>query len=337
MRTVTYKDIPSLSRWKQDSSVSLAVRKNEPGLTRIDELLTEYAATKADWADRGPVLIDLFMTIEYWFKMREDVPRRIEEGRLPAMRGLFEAVVTKLAPFFADRNGRTSPAFVSNGIKEFVGLGMSTHGFSTDRQMGFTKFSAGQIWSYRLWFKNGRAYQVPWWAGRPKGKLEPANSKYGYLPIVRRDPGNEVAPAMHGWSPFIMTLSRFIYMAKHDFDANRTTNNYFHSSYNDGHRVGMAGTMSVMSGVITAIRLDSGHYHPGLHSLTSFLMALRMYQVDLSKVSLLDFRGDWIGSVTTSADDFLRSGKSWERFREGAKTELEKQTDTHHYRQLRWA
>jgi hypothetical protein len=337
MRTVTYKDIPSLSQWKHDSSVSLATRKHEPGLSRLDELVAAYDPMKKDLETNGPLLIDLFLTIEYWFKMRADMPRRVEEGRLPAMRGLFEVVVAKLAPFFANRDGHTSPALVSGGIKEFVGLGMSTHGFSTDSRMGFTQFSTRQVWSYRLWFKHGRAYQVPWWAGRPNGKLEPANSKYGYHPIIRRDPGNEVAPAMHGWSPFIMTLSRYIYMAKHDFDADRYKDNYFHSSYNDGHRVGMAGTMSVINGVITAIRLDSGHYHPGLHSLTSFLLALRMYQVDLRKISLLDFRGDWIGDVTASADDFLRSGRSWETFKDGAKGEVKKQEATRFQRQQRWA
>jgi hypothetical protein len=107
-------------------------------------------------------------------------------------------------------------------------------------------------------------------------------------------------------------------MAKHDFDATRKQNNYFHSSYNDGHRVAMAGTVAITNGVITGIRLDSGHYHSALHNLTTFLWALKMYGVNLSKVSLLDFRGNWIGNVSVSAEDFLASGKTWQQFLQGA-------------------
>jgi hypothetical protein len=325
VNVIEYKEIPSLSQWQKDSSVTLAVRTKEPGLIRIDELIADYANSANVRSERGPLLIDLFLTIEYWFKMRETVAHKVEEGRLPAMRGLFDIVVKRLGPYFADRDGRAATsAGVANGIKEFTGLGMSKHGYVADRNMGFAKFSAEQVWSYRLWFKGGRAYQVPWWSGHPNGKFELANSKHGYSPMIRRDPGNAVAPAMIGWSPFIMSLSRFIYMTKHPFDATSRNNNYFHSSYNDGHRVAMAGTIHIDQGIIRAVRLDSGHYQPGVHNLTAFLWALRMYQVDLNSISMLDYRGDWVGGIDVTAETFLRSGKSWEQFCKAAPDEASK-------------
>lgn len=337
MKVINYPDIPNVQQWKKDSSVTLAIRNKEPGFVRLDELIAEYASSGNIMKERGPLLIDMFLTIEYWFKMRETFAHKVDEGRLPAMRGLFDVVVKKLGPYFADRDGiPATSAGVSNGIKQFVGLGMSAHGYSTDSNMGFAKFSEEQVWSYRLWFKNGRAYQIPWWSGHPTNKLELANSKYGYTPVIRRDPGHEVAAAIGGWSPFIMTLSRFIYMAKHDFDATRKKDNYFHSSYNDGHRVMMAGTIAIKDGIITGIRLDSGHYQPGAHNLIAFLWALRMYMVDLSKISLLDYRGDWIGDVTTSANDFLKSGNTWEQFCAGSAKEGEKTRDTAFQRRQRW-
>ena len=339
MNAIAYIDIPSLMQWKRDSSVTMAVRANEPGILRIDELLGEYAGAEKKLRVRGPLLIDLFLTVEYWFKSRELSPRLVQEGRLPAMRGLFDCVVKLLAPHLADRDGRpASPMQVSKTIKDMTGAGMSGAGYSTDRSKGFVKFNAEQIYSRRLWFRAGRTYQAPWWAGSPQGELEPANSEHGYSPMLRRDGANEIAPAMVGWSPFIMTISRIVYMAKHDFDSSRNVNNYFHSSYNDGHRVSMAGTIAIKDGFISAVRLDSGHYHPGKHNLTAFLMALRMYGVDLNKISLLDFRGEWVGDVTTSAADFLASGQSWQAFMEGTVSEGKKRQETQTHRGMRaWA
>jgi hypothetical protein len=330
MKNVSYDNIPSLEKWKHDSSVTLAVRASEPGLPRIDELVGELERADKKPSVSGPLLIDLFLTIEYWFKTREMSPKRVNEGRLPAIRGLFECVVAKLGRLLADRDGHpASPAKVSNSIKEMTAACMSNAGYVTDRTKGFTQFSAKQLYAYRLMFKGGRAFQAPWWSENPNGADQPANSKHGYMPILRKATGvSDVAPAIVGWSPFIMTISRIIYMAKHDFDASRNTNNYFHSSYNNGHRVAIAGTIAISDGLITGVRLDSGHYHPGEHNLTAFLMALRMYGVDLSKISLLDFRGDWIGGVLNSAEDFLKDGKSYERFMVGSVAESAKRADT---------
>jgi hypothetical protein len=123
--------------------------------------------------------------------MRETSPRRVHEGRLPAMRALFAVVVDKLRPCFADRHGKAATvAGVSEAIKQTTGLGMSTHGFSTDAKNGFAAFSAKQVWSYRLWFKGGLAYQVPWCLGEGSGKPQLANSAHGYAAVIRKDPGS---------------------------------------------------------------------------------------------------------------------------------------------------
>jgi len=133
-------------------------------------------------------------------------------------------------------------------------------------------------------------------------------------------------------------MDRQIYMTKHDFNATRTTNNYFHSSYNGGQRVAMAGSMNVCNGLITGVRTDSGHYQPGLHNLNAFLWALKMYHVDLRKISLLDEKADWVGgTVMYSAEDFVNSGKSWDLFTKGAKREQTKLDQAKYLREARWA
>jgi hypothetical protein len=340
MKSITYSEIPDSDTWAKDSSVMLAIRKNEPGLLRIDQLLEMYGfAPKNKPGVWGLILCDLFLTIEYWFSMREKFKGKVNEGRLPAMRALFEVTVAKLGPFFADRDGKPASApQVSNAMKLFVGAGMSNHGYLADDTMGFEKFTNEQVYSYRLWFKGGLAYQMPWWTANPAGHFELASSKHGYLPVRRPKAGHsQVADNLVGWAPFIMTLDRFIYMAKHDFDANRKSGNYFHSSYNNGQRVTMAGTMNIHNGQITGIRMDSGHYQPGLHNLVALIWALKMYGVDLKKISLLTYTGDWVNDdVMLSAEEFAISGQTWDVFLKGMIAERTKLDNARMRREARW-
>ena len=105
MADIVYAEIPKIDQWKKDSSVTLAVRNDEPGLSYLDNLVAQYATAKDGIEARGPLLIDMFLTIEYWFKMRETSPRRVHEGRLPAVRALF-AVVGRQAPAVFRRSSR---------------------------------------------------------------------------------------------------------------------------------------------------------------------------------------------------------------------------------------
>src|SRR5262249_51190192 len=146
-----------------------------------------------------------------------------------------------------------------------------------------------QIYKYRVWFKHGIAYQIPWWIEGYAGGKVPTDSAHGYVEIKRTNPQNPNGPKTGqtaGYSGFIMTSDREIFMTEQNLYKHR-----FHSSYNGGKPVTMAGTIKIENGVITAVRPDSGHYKPGLHNLTTFLWALTMYQVNLSKISLYDFQG----------------------------------------------
>src|SRR5262249_56532973 len=116
---------------------------------------------------------------------------------------------------------------------------------------------------------------------------------------------------------FIMTLDREIFMTKHEFHP-PTPGNNFHSSYNGGKPVTMAGTILIENGVIKGVRTDSGHYKPGLHNLTTFLWALTMYQVNLSRISLYDYAGNFIATADAYLGGF---GRSWQQFADGRQKE----------------
>ncbi len=336
MKNFNYTKLPSSAQWRQDSSVALAFRKHDIALTRIDELIDDYHGEK-EIGKRGLILCDMFLTLEYWFKMLETHAGKFEAGRLPAMRALFAVVVKDLGPFFADRDGHVaSPTKISTEMKKYFGAGLSNHGYKNDEEHGMVAFDKKQLYKYRLWFKNGLAYQFPWWTKGQPSVMVLANSRHGYTRVVR--PGGGGVPQIGGWSAFVMTMDRQIYMTKHDFDPKRFGSNHFHSSYNGGQRVAMAGTIAINNGVITGVRTDSGHYQPGLHNLNAFLWALKMYHVDLRKISLLDEKGDWVGGdILCTAEDFFYSGRTWDEFRKGGEREQQKLDSAQLRREARWA
>jgi hypothetical protein len=181
--------------------------------------------------------------------------------------------------------------------------------------MGMVPFSKDDLIKGRLMFRSGLAYQLPWWDATDKLTPRLAESSRGYVPMVR-----DGATGSAGFSGFVMTVNRDIFMLRHDFDSRRTKNNQFHSSYTGGALVAMAGTILIQKGRIYGVRTDSGHYWPGLHNMNSFLMALRMYGAQISKITLYDFKNTDLGK----ADVFLAKNTNWDLYSKGHDAEMDK-------------
>ncbi len=333
MPVKSYQTLPTLDQWKRDSSVALAIRNNEPGLKRIDELVMRIGQGTNHVETYGPLLIDLFLSINYWFAERKDRPGRVHEGRLPAMRALFAFVVDQLKPLMATSSD-SNPTAMSIGktIAEMTAVSMDSHGYVADSDFNMRAFSKEQLRQYRLEFNGGLAYQIEWWRPRPLRWSAPADSAR-FAPNGPRL-ANAGRPTPNA-APFIMDLKRRIYMTHHDRDAG-----IFHSSYNNGSPVVMAGTIVIVKGKITTVRLDSGHYAPGVDNLPAFLMALRMYGVNLRDIRLLDYKGVKVGGIDVSAERVLEQGTSWKMFVANAVRDFERQLANQSFekgnRQLGW-
>ena len=333
MSVKSYQTLPTLDQWKRDSSVALAIRNNEPGLKRIDELVMQIGQGTNHVESYGPRLIDLFLSINYWFAERKDRPGRVHEGRLPAMRALFAFVVDQLKPLMATPSD-SNPTAMSIGktIAEMTAVSMDSHGYVADSDFNMRAFSKEQLRQYRLEFNGGLAYQIEWWRPRPLRWSAPADSAR-FAPNGPRlaNAGKSTPNA----APFIMDLNRRIYMTHHDRDGG-----IFHSSYNNGAPVVMAGTIVIVKGKITTVRLDSGHYAPGVDNLPAFLMALRMYGVNLRDIRLLDYKGLKVGGIDVSAERVLEQGTSWKMFVANAVRDFERQLAHQSFekgnRQLGW-
>ncbi len=306
MPAIKYEAIPTLQKWQSDSSVTFAVRKQDKILVRIDALIARYHAAHGHGKIQSLILCDLFQTIEFWIKTYKGGSKWVEKGRYFPILNLFEGVVCQLKLVFKVNND----VAVSNCMKEMFAVGMDKSGCVTDENQDMKTFDEVQLTKYRVWFKGGLAYQLPWWDNSTSLRRQLANSSHGYLPVSRGGAAQSL-----NYSGFVMTLSREIYMTKQDI-----AKNHFHSSYNGGMRVTMAGTILIEDGRIHGVRTDSGHYQPGLHNAYTFLSALVMYQIDLKRINVYDFKNDFVAT----ADKFIAQPHKWSTFLDGQATEQQK-------------
>lgn len=318
MKTVAYYTIPAKAQFQADSSVRFAIRSNDLILTHIDWLLERFAHRSGtlDYSLKRIILCDLFLTCNYWVKLYHEHGKRLDslfyKERYPAVIGLFECVVNNLCEVLGcNRKG------VLHTIDEMFGRQMDPHGYQIDKGGADARYlSRFERELYRLRFKGGLAYQYPWWTTRMMGSLQPADSSHSFLKLRRKaNDATTVEPTMENFGGFVMTLERGIYMGKHELpDAANEYCGFYHSAYMCGERVSMAGTMLIRRGRVEAIRADSGHYKPTDTNTVSVLLALGMYGVDISRITIYDYTG----TIAAPAMEFLKDAQSgrldWGKF-----------------------
>ena len=305
---MTYNRIPSLHNWQSDSSVALAARKDDIILRRIDDLLDHYHRT-VDESRRLIFLTDLYMTADYWLKTYEDNPR-MENKRLPAVTALHACAAHKLcAAFKCTING------LPRELELMWGRELSKAGLKVDAVYNYAEYiTRAAAQQYRLLFKAGKAYQLPWFdKTAPPGPVL-AESKYAFdekaFVLASKKPG---ALSNKDYGFFVLTMGRDLYMAKHravekDPNTGAVQQGFYHSSYVAGDPIICSGTMLIQQGVIERIRFDSGHYQPHANNYRALVMALRMWNVPLEHVAFEDFDGYLLGTDRSKAVQDPRVG-----------------------------
>jgi hypothetical protein len=299
---IEYTNIPSSERWKKDSSVALATRANDQILVRIDELINAREIALDDGA-KLYVDTDLFFTLDYWLKIYKN-NSKMDKGREPAIMALYKCVVDTLCFAFG-----CTVNVLPRELEYYFGRALGGHGAKLDLALDCaTYLKRADVHKYKLFFKNGLAYQFPWWktnAREGKTKFVLANSSTASNPAVF-DPSN--TGYRNNWGGFAMSMGRDIYMAKHHCTKDAGENgNFYHSSYLGGEPVMCAGTMLIENGVLKGVSTDSGHYRPTQQHVVNLLQALSMWGVNLSGLDVQDH----YGALQSKGDVFLSSRGSW--------------------------
>jgi hypothetical protein len=276
-----YLDIPCSSQWMSDSSTLLSTRKHDPILTRIDFLVSAYE--KANASAKPIVCVDLFWTLDYWLKIFK-ANKNMDARREPAIYRLYSACANKLCIIFGCQVNT-----LVNKLEFAFARTVGEHGTKVDVELGLVKYlTAAERKQSQLIFKAGLAYQYKWWMSPVDMRqlvLAESSRAYNKQAFWVNDPNRANVGG------FIMTMGRDFYMTKHG-GPNAANSRIFHSSYLGNNPVCCAGTMGIVSGVVTTVCPDSGHFQPGQVNVRMMLQALRMLQVDLSNVRLHNFENN---------------------------------------------
>jgi hypothetical protein len=176
------------------------------------------------------------------------------------------------------------------------GREMSKCGVKRDLVDNFADYiTRSEAAKFRLVFKGGKAYQLPWfnptkWSGPILAESKHAYDHQAFVLASRK----EGAIKNDDYGFFVLTMSRDLYMAKHQAGG-PGQKGFYHSSYVGGDPIICSGTMLIQRGIIKRIRFDSGHYMPQANNYRALIMALRMWGVPLETVAFEDFNGWLLG------------------------------------------
>lgn len=295
---IKYNNPPSVEQWLKDSSVTLATRKDDILLVRIDSLME--ALWKAP--DAGAQLFvgtDLFFTLDYWLKTIV-TSTKMEKGRQPAIQALYEWVVNYLC-----RSFNVTVNVLPRELEYLFGREMGDHGSKLDQEWDCANYlTRTEAKKYRLWFRHGLAYQFPWW---DKTKTFGADAGKYMLAADSSRANNPDVISQLNFGGFAMSMSRDFYMARHHCGNIGQFSSHYHSTYLAGMAVMCAGTMLIENGQIRVVRTDSGHYQPTDAHLLNVLQAFQMLQVPIGNLYVENFNG----TMRSKGGDFINSQGDW--------------------------
>lgn len=224
---MSYTALPTLTAWKRDSRVTLAIRRRDHVLTRIDQLLGRYWGA-GDACQKFVFLCDLFFAADAWLKIHPN-NRKMDERRQPAVRALFDRVAEDLSAVF-----HCSINKLPQELAARWGRGLSSSGDQAGRV---------EAAKYRIWFRDGKAHMLPWYdSGAMSVQFERAESRWA---SVEAD----------GYGFFALNASGDLYITPHD------------PGVAGAGRLQCSGTMLVEGGVVKRIRLGGLHQLSGFRAL----------------------------------------------------------------------
>jgi hypothetical protein len=317
-----YLSIPRPEDWQTDSYVTLAIRRNDTVLRRIDNLLLQHARNEGNSLEaqlnRQCVLCNLYFTIDYWLKIYR-TNFHMASGRADVVNALYKVVVDELCTpeIFACKINS-----LPRELERMFGRQLSADGYGVDfldnACLYMDKYMTNKS---KLEFRGGLAYGYGWrldGKGRlavPTNKMARVNSRDLAAPNTRREDFR--LPWFNDFAFFVMSMSRDFYMRQHYLGRWETlpdqpgviefSAGLYHSSYLGDQAVMFAGSLLIENGVVKKIRPDSGHFKPVDSNMVAVLWALQMHGVSLHDVMVYDYNGNnpmW-------ADTFLRFNGDW--------------------------
>lgn len=300
--TTSYKELPSLSQWQEDTKSGRFKDANDPILETID-VFVHYLSAAKDGAYLY-ILGSLFFATMSWLNTFKKDPRMVKECRGPVLSlNLFAAneLTEKLRPYRG--------AQLATKLQNLYGIGMSEHGIKTDAKLNKNKIyhDAVEREKFRVFFDAS------------KGACHYDSNTDSFKPIQSGGNG----------SRFVLSMSNKLYVAADNGTVDQNVK--FHSAFMAGHPVQCAGHMWFKNGKVEKIQNSSGHYQPTDASIVKVLNYLRMNQVNLKEIDVEPITGfirwnqlprSWATKAyvarptnydpTVTADVFMQNHGNWQ-------------------------
>lgn len=276
---ITYDSIPTVDRFKHDSSVRLAIRSRDRALGLIDEALARVNRRPGHFT----ALAELFFAINGWLKaFHGQAAYQVEKQRYEAVSALNDIASKELMRSCGAAN---LPALsqVLNTV-----FGLSNMEAKRDRDHKAVTFDELQREASKLIFKQGRVTRL---LSEDEGKrvgrsagIHWVESRWFYTPI------NRAGVEHFHWAPFVMSFDQDFFVTQHSLlEEDGSGVALYHSAYFAGKPVVSAGNMLIRSGIVRGICNDSGHYRPPRENLHAALMALRGKGIDISRIQVYEW------------------------------------------------
>lgn len=256
---LAYSTIPTRAQFKRGNSAVLGMRRHDPALVRIEDVLARLESSPDDFV----LVAELFFDLNGWLNAYHDGESRIARGRYPAISWLHEVTHHKLRWL----SGARTQGQLSRILDEIFGSRSEARLF--ERDGGFV---SPQRKTAKLIFDAGRAYRVLTEPGLPRGMHRVDScwfeSDFTRTLIRANDDANDNGGAPpQGFAPFVMSLDREFYMAR---DGLRPA--FFAEA-----PIAASGTMRIVDGRIVGIRGAK---------LSAVLQGLRGRGVDIAGITV---------------------------------------------------
>lgn len=289
--SLEYNEFPLVHGWSKDLSKHKVKVNNS--LKYCAQILNSIHMS----TDRGVKicrLSDLYFALNYWMKTSRSNAKKRPYKHPEPVNALFRLTVFSLCDVFG-----CTINVLPRELEDYFGKKLSDHGVKGDMDMGLAQYlSRAEAKKYKITFKEGKAYQMPWWVNGTNTSLVGVKFELASTDSSRITK-DRAWPAGHGG--YAMSMSREMYMGNHSCtsQARKSHANFFHSSYLAGDPVLSAGTIKITNGIIQEVTNLSGHYKPTALHLLNVLKCLKMNDVETSNIT---FKLTKIGRKITYAD-----------------------------------
>jgi hypothetical protein len=286
----SFPSFPTFSQWKEKSMVgnrfSGPFRRNDPALTRIDELVKAFNSAKT--VGEGQFLLgEIFFSTMWWNNNYKRDPK-MHEDRREAIMSLNLTAANILGSALGCGIGG-----IASELRNIYGKSLSAYGASVDQGKEDSYLTAARREAFRAVFKGGKAWRFNCLEYKQKQNIQTPlklidTKEYAKLMTDANSAMDERIEG-EGKAGYIMSMSREFYVGP--FVANKGFKGpiqmpKFHSFFMAGGPVQCGGIIRVKGGIVDYIDNESGHYKPIDLALVKALEHLKTIGMNLKKIKV---------------------------------------------------